>query len=99
MRKGNRVRLAGLALLFFLLGAGNALAHISTYYGCYNCKTIHLTSEAAICSGAAPLQGGEGWICYEDDTLPWPSGPTCWTNSQPCTNGGDGGGGTGGGTA
>ena len=85
----------GLALLLFTVGAENARAHISTYYGCFNCKYIHLTSEAAICSGAAPLQGGEGWICYEDDTLPWPDGPTCWTNGQACTNGGDGGGGTG----
>lgn len=96
MRKGANVRLVGVGLLLFILGAGNGVAKITTYYGCYNCKSIHPTSEAAICSGAGVLQGGSGWICYEDDTLPWPDGPTCWTNGQACTNGGDGGAGTGG---
>ena len=94
MRKGASVRMVG--LLLFTLGAGSARATITTYYGCFNCSYIHPTSEAAFCSGAGALQGGEGWICYEDDTLPWPDGPTCWTNGQACTNGGTGGGGTGG---
>lgn len=89
------VRTVRLAILLFVLGAGSALASITTYYGCFNCKPIHPTSEASICSEAGVLQGGAGWICYEDNVLPWPDGPYCWTNGQACTNGGGGGGGGG----
>lgn len=98
MRKGAGVRLAGLGFLLFVLGAGNAGATITTYYGCYNCEYVHLMGPAEDCRPAAPLRGGEGWICYEDNSLPWPDGPSCWTNGQACTNGGDGGG-SGGGSA
>jgi hypothetical protein len=96
MRKGAVGRTVGWVTLLFVLGAGNALASITTYYGCFNCKPIHPTSEAATCNDAGVLQGGSGWICYEDNTFPWPDGPACWTNAQACTNGGDGGGGVGG---
>ena len=92
MRKGSAVRLAGFALLLLMAGAENARAAITTYYGCYNCQYVHLTGTAEECRPAGVLQGGEGWTCYEDNSLPWPAGPSCWTNGQACTNGGTGGG-------
>jgi hypothetical protein len=96
MKRKAGVAAAGLALLLFLMGAAETLASTTTYYGCFKCKYITLTGLASICSGVAPLQGGDGWKCYEDNTLPWPDGPICWVDGGPCTNGGDGGGGAGG---
>src|SRR4029077_14351525 len=96
MAKGTGWGAAGLLLLFLVLGAGTASATTTTYYGCFICKSTTLTGLGAICDGVGVLQGGDGWECYEDNTLPWPDGPSCWVAGGPCTNGGDGGGGSGG---
>ena len=96
MKKREGLGLVALGLLLFTLGAGHAVAS-TTYYGCLRCRNITPTGMGATCQGVGPLEGGDGWICHEDNTLPWPDGPSCWVAGGLCTNGGDGGGLGGGG--
>jgi hypothetical protein len=95
MRKGARFWVVALGALLFVAGASRVSGSTSTYYGCFTCKYVGLTGIGEVCHGVAPFAGGDGWICHEDNTLPWPDGPFCWVEGGLCTNGGDGGGGSG----
>jgi hypothetical protein len=102
MRKRIWGSVKALCFLLFLMLPGTASASTS-YYGCYTCEYRGIVGIGETCRQVAPDSWGDGWICYEDNSMPWPAGPECWTNGQACYNivtggnGGSGGGGTGGG--
>jgi hypothetical protein len=93
-----RIYLIALCLAFGLPGAVSATA---TLIGCFTCSYAHITGMGQICKSAGCEHEGDGWECYEDNSLPWPDGPECSTNGQACyetcAGGGDGGSGGGGG--
>lgn len=94
MLRETRCLVAVLSLLFLFAASGSASA--VTYYGCFYCRPVALTGMGATCRQVGDGANGEGWQCTELYDLPWPDGPECYTNNDPChnvnVNGGGGGG-------
>ena len=94
-----------LSTVLALVLAGGALATGAAgevYYGCFICDPVGLTGIAAECQGVGDNETGDGTRCRQDNTLPWPAGPSCSLSGNPCyttvvDGGGDGGGPTTGG--
>lgn len=68
--------------------------------GCFYCKFVAPTGNAAYCQQVGDNENGDGIQCTQQPGLGWPAGPTCYTIPNPCTNfivHGGGGGSIGGG--
>jgi len=95
-----RRALAQIVGFWFLILVSPAMSTVTSFTdNCYYCKYVLTTGTAARCT-AVP-DGAEGnAVCQQDDTLPWPAGPTCSLSGDACFNtvvNGGGGGSTGGG--
>jgi hypothetical protein len=81
-RKGLAL-LGGLSLLAL---ASPAVSTVTTFSdNCYYCKFVLPTGNAAHCR-EVPSDANGNTVCEEDDTLPWPVGPTCSLSGDACFN-------------
>ena len=82
------------SLLILLATSGSVSA--VTSYGCFYCRPVSPTGMGATCHQVGDGDNGDGWQCTQVNDLPWPDGPACYTNNDPCHNVDVGGGGGGG---
>ena len=92
------------AVVLSIALAGHASADVTHYTdGCYYCRSTGPTGLSQECTRAGFLSNGQGdgLNCWQDSSLGWPAGSSCWTDTNPCyevvVNGGPNGGQTSGG--